>query len=131
MIPGVNIPALQEYFWDEAQLKQQFGVHDCVTFVVGALKVGWSRDFTHHLGYHDRKSAVLRLRQAGGLEAAITRVLGPKRPIRDLGPGSIIWFCEPDTVGLLMHDYIAVKYASGILKLDIIDNLEGWCTRGR
>ena len=131
MIP--HMFELRNYLANQAQLPFRLGVHDCTNFVAGALQAGWGneRNFFADLGYWDRRSAVKRLRLGGGLKAAITRVLGPMRPIQELNVGDVVWFDNPNTVGLLLPAvglYVAVKGHYEIRRLEPEKFLNGWRT---
>jgi len=124
----MNVLALQSYFWTESQRKQKFGVIDCVQFVAGAVKQGWDRDYSDVLQYHDRRSAVKRLRELGGLMAACDMAMGKQHMISELEPGDVVWFDVPKTIGLLMPGYIAVKMGCAIHRLEIDPRMFGWKT---
>lgn len=126
----MNIPALQDYFEKVALLKQRFGVYDCCTFVVDALLIGWDRDFRDALGYWDRRTAVKRLRSAGGLRDAFTAALGPEHLIVDAPPGSVAYFNEDgfQSVGIIMNGYIAVKANRCIHRFVFEPQRTGWRT---
>lgn len=126
----MNIPALQDYFATVAPLRQRFGVYDCCVFTVDALLIGWDRDFRDALGYFDRRSAVQRLRSAGGLRDAYTAVLGPEQLIAEAPPGSIAYFDEGRTqcVGVVMDGYIAVKANRCIHRFALEPQRTGWRT---
>lgn len=122
----MNKQALREYFAEQGQTKQKFGTIDCVKFVATAVKIGWGRDYIEDLQYHDRRSAVERLRGAGGLQLATCEVLGDMRPISELEPGDVIWFDRPATLGLLMPGYIAVKWGKTVHRFEIQPQMWGW-----
>ncbi len=126
----MNIPGLQEYFAKVAGLPQRFGVYDCCTFVIEALQIGWDRNYCDDLRYFDRKSAVKRLRQDGGLRQAFTVVFGPEQLLGDAPPGSIAWMGSPGNacVGLVMPGYIAVKANKCIHRIAFDDERTGWRT---
>jgi len=124
----MDICALQEYFWDEADKPQQLGVVDCVKFVTGAVYIGWGRDYRDILQYHDRKSAVKRLRELGGLHGACVHAMGNPVPVEELSTGDVIWFSKPDTIGLLMRDYVLVKLGKQLHRYQVDDSMTGWKT---
>jgi hypothetical protein len=124
----MNELALRDYFERVARLPQRFGVYDCCTFVVEVLLYGFNRDFRHALRYWDRRSAVTRLRGAGGLREAFTDVLGPEQLISDCPPGTVAYFNNPAFVGILMPDYIAVKGHKVIHRFRIEPHRTGWRT---
>lgn len=126
----INIPALQEYFIEQSQLPQKLGVFDCVTFVSGAVKVGWDRNFDPILQYSDRRSAIKRLRELGGLEAACDLAMGKRVSVSMLEPGDVVWYDEPATIGLLMYGYVAVKLGGNIHRFEIDPEMTGWSTQG-
>ncbi len=126
----MNTPALQDYFERVARLPQRFGVYDCCTFIVESLLIGWDRDYRDALGYFDRRTAVGRLRRAGGLRAAFEQVLGPGGYISDGPPGSIAWFGDfgQKSVGLVLQDKILVKGNGCIHRFIMEDYRTGWRT---
>lgn len=124
----MNILALQEYFWDESTKPQKLGVVDCVKFVTTAVYLGWGRDHRHMLEYTDRRSAVARLRELGGLHAACVHALGYPVPIDKLSAGDVIWFNDPASIGLLMPEYVAVKANKCIHRYQKDDKMSGWIT---
>lgn len=105
-----------------------FGQYDCVSFVFEALREGWNRDYLIRLQYSDRRSAVDRLRAAGGIYDGISEHLGPDIPMSDLEVGDIAWL-PPGNIGLIMPDYIAVKYRRTILRLPLSEARTGWKTK--
>lgn len=124
----MNVLALQDFFWRESQRKQKLGVVDCVQFVCGAVKAGWDRDYSDILRYSDRRSAVQRLRVLGGLRAACDMAMGEQQPVDELEPGDVIWFDKPNTIGLLMPGYVAVKIGGRIDRYEIEPEMIGWKT---
>lgn len=106
-----------------------FGQYDCVRFVAEALKVGWDKDYLKELQYHDRRSAVRRLRAAGGLREATIEVLGPEISITALGTGDVAWVeppFGPKAIGLIMPSYIALKGKRTIHRLRMELAGSGW-----
>ena len=126
----MNKPALQDYFAKVASLPQRFGVYDCCTFIVESLLIGWDRDYRDALRYYDRKSAVKRLRQDGGLREAFEDVLGNEHLIMDDPPGTVAWFGDPGQkcVGLVMPMGIFVKANGCIHRFIMEDHRTGWRT---
>lgn len=124
----MNVLALQRFFDDQSQKKQNFGTIDCVSFVAGALLAGWNRDYTGDLQYHNRRSAVNRLRAFGGLRCACDWAFGDQVSIAELGPGDVVWFDKPATIGLLMPGYVAVKLGRSIHRYQIESQMMGWKT---
>ncbi len=124
----MNIPALREFFNTQAPITQRLGTIDCVSFVTQAIFIGWGRDYRDILQYNDRRSAVARLRELGGLKAACFHTLGPMYFICDLNPGDVIWFDKPPSIGLLMPTYIAVKQGVTINRYVLEAHLMGWRT---
>ncbi len=122
----MNREALARYFDDWANRRQCLGTIDCVQFVAGAVYVGWNRDYRNVLQYDDRRSAVRRLRELGGLQAACCHAMGDMRPIDELEPGDVVWFDRPATIGLLMPNYVAVKMGRTIHRLVIEPHMRGW-----
>lgn len=122
----MNVEALHAYLSEQAATRQRFGTVDCVSFVAGAVLAGWNRDYSDILGYSDRRSAVNRLRQLGGLRAACDYAMGDMHPIDELEPGDVIWFDEPATIGLLMPGYVAVKIGTPVHRVMIQPEMRGW-----
>jgi hypothetical protein len=127
----MNEIALRHFFNDQAMLPQQLGVIDCVSFVTGAVQAGWGRDYHSVLKYQDRRSAVKRLRELGGLKNACTYAMGEMVPIDELSPGDVVWFEQPTCIGLLMPEYVAVKQGRTINRYAIDPRMMGWRTDGR
>jgi Domain of unknown function (DUF6950) len=127
----MNADALREYFDEQSGKRQSFGKIDCVSFVANAVRVGWDRDYLGVLQYHDRRSAVDRLRELGGLFNACCFAMGETVSIEKLEPGDVIWFDKPATVGLLMPGYVAVKMGKCIHRFEIEPQMIGWRTNGR
>lgn len=130
----MNIEALSAYLQVAARAPAKFGGLDCVRFVSECLRIGWDRDFTHMLQYHDRRSAVDRLRRDGGLIEAMIAVFGQDIPISDLEPGDIACFPDP-TIGIILPSFlggqpaiIAVKFRRTILRLPLSAARSGWKT---
>lgn len=121
----MNQRALSEYFNSQAGVRSNLGGLDCVRFVIEALEAGWGIDCRDVLGYHDRRSAVDRLRIAGGLEAAFTAELGEPMPPAELRPGDIAYFIDP-AVGLVMPGYIAVKLRGSVGRIPLQFADKGW-----
>ena len=124
----MNIPALQTYFWCESTRTQQLGIVDCVKFVVGAVFVGWDRDYRDILQYSDRRSAINRLRELGGLKEACIHAMGQMHPVDELVPGDVIWIDSSTAIGLLMEGYVAVKAGRQIHRYQIDPEMTGWKT---
>ncbi len=91
--------------------------------------VGWGRDFTHELGYWDRRTAVSRLRAAGGLHQAISDVLGMPRHIEHLAPGDLVYFDTPPTLGLLLDNGVIVKGHYTVQRALLSPEMMGWSTK--
>ncbi len=124
----MNVDAIRDYFERVAPLPQCFGVYDCCTFVVEVLLYGFDRDFRYALGYGDRRSAVKRLRGAGGLRDAFSGILGAEALCEDYPPGSIAYFDRPAFVGIIMPGYIAVKGNRVIHRFMMEPHRTGWRT---
>lgn len=120
----MNRQALREYLADAAQRKQKFGSYDCVRFVAECLLVGWDKDHLAKLEYWDRRSAVRRLRKAGGLRFACSEALGPE--IQDLREGDIAYYDDPATIGIIVKDRVLVFMGNTIWRLPIETALTGW-----
>ena len=127
----MNVDALRDFFYEQSRRRQKFGTVDCVSFVAGAVFVGWGRDYRGVLQYRDRRSAVARLRILGGLRGACDFAMGRQYPVDELEPGDVIWFDKPATIGLLMPGYVAVKMGKCIHRLQIEPQMIGWKTNGR
>lgn len=127
----MNKVALRDYFNEEFGKRQTFGAIDCVKFVAGAVFVGWDRNYLDVLQYVDRRSAVARLRELGGLRGACDHAMGARYSIAELAPGDVVWFDKPATIGLLMPGYIAVKMGRCIHRFQIEEQMTGWKTDGR
>jgi hypothetical protein len=121
----MNTVALSEYFEATAQQRAEFGHLDCVRFVVDAMYVGWNRDYRDVLKYYDRRSAVNRLRAAGGLFEAFKDELGEPVPASELRPGDIAWYSDP-AVGLVLEDCIVVKIRKTIIRMPLDSITIGW-----
>ena len=120
--------ALREYFDRVAGLPVRFGVFDCVVFVAESLRVGWSRDYLSSLAYSDRRSAVARLRRSDGLSLAVSDILGDPIELDHLVAGDIAFIPNPDTLGLVMPGYIAVKGNRTIHRATRDSAIYGWAT---
>lgn len=121
----MNHRAIAEYFNSQASTRSSLGDYDCVRFVIEALRVGWGVDYRAMLGYDDRRSAVDRLRLAGGLEGAFTREFGEPIAPAELLPGDVAYFEDP-AVGLVMPGYIAVKLRGSIGRVPLQFASKGW-----
>ncbi len=132
----MNVEIIRDYFERVAPLPHIFGVYDCCTFVVETLLYGFDRDYRDALRYFDRRSAIVRLRAAGGLREAFCDVLGPEQLIADGPPGSVAYFEPPHVrgltvqkfVGIIMPGYIAAKGDGCIHRFVIYEHLTGWRT---
>ena len=123
----MNVWALHKYMIAAAARPSVFGRYDCVSFVFEALAEGWNRDYLTLLNYDDRRSAVDRLRAAGGIYDGISKHLGQDIPMSDLEVGDIAWL-PPSNIGLIMPEYIAVKYRRTILRVPLSEARSGWKT---
>jgi len=112
----VNVTALRSYFSEVSTRPSVLGELDCVRFVIESIRIGWGRDFRDCLRYQCRRSAVAQLREDGGLYDAFARVLGEAVPRSELIPGDIAYFTD-SFVGLMMPEYIAVKYRRTIYRV--------------
>ena len=125
----INIPALKRYFHTTANHPHALGMMDCVRFVTEAVYIGWGRDYRPVLQYQDRRSAVDRLRELGGLRGACNFAMGPMQSIEDLEAGDVIYFHKPrPTIGLLMPEFVLVKMGKNIHRLEIEQGMKGWKT---
>lgn len=125
----MNVEALAEFFSESAQRPAKLGSFDCVSFAFQGVKIGWGRDYMACLGYEDRRSAIDRLRAADGLYDAICEGLGQDLPLCELAPGDLAWI-PPSLIGLIMDDYVAVKYARTVLRIPFEYVRTGWKTDG-
>jgi len=123
----LNIHALSKYLAEAAQKPARLGHHDCVSFVFEGIREGWDIDLLDKLKYKGRRGAVDRLRAAGGLYDAICEHMGQDIPMCDLKPGDVAWL-PPSNIGLVMEDYIAVKWRRTILRVPLDTAVSGWRT---
>ncbi len=123
-----NVWALHKYMIAAAAKRAVFGKYDCVSFVFEALREGWDRDYVSLLDYDGRRSAVDRLRGAGGIHDGICEHLGEDLPMCDLDAGDVAWL-PPGNIGLIMPEYIAVKYRRTILRVPLSEARSGWKTK--
>lgn len=126
----MNEDALRDYFDEQSGVRQKFGTIDCVKFVANAVRIGWGRNYLGVLQYSDRRSAVARLRELGGLRGACNMAMGEAVSIEELEPGDVVWFDKPATIGLLMPGYVAVKLGKCIHRFQIEKQMTGWRTSG-
>jgi len=124
----MNQAGLRNYFIEQAQAPGRFGTRDCVSFVTNAMLIGWGRNHVDLMQYHDRRSAVNRLRAAGGLRAACCHAWGDVRPVDELEPGDVVYFDKPPTLGLLMPGYVAIRSRRCIHRLQVEPQMMGWAT---
>lgn len=125
----MNVEALAAYFNEAAPRQFVLGKFDCVSFAFESVKIGWGRDYLDNLGYDDRRSAIDRLRLSDGLYDAICDGLGQDIPMSDLVAGDLAWL-PPSAIGLVMHDYVAVKTHRTIVKVPFEFVRSGWKTSG-
>ena len=123
-----DLIALRAYLNAQSRLPARLGVVDCVTFCVGALLVGWGRDYSRVLRYKDRRSAVTQLREEGGLLQATRAVLGPEDFCYDFPPGSLAYFPTSPTLGLILDGWVLIKGHKQIMRVERCDALKGWRT---
>ena len=123
----MNQKALTKYFNATVAQPACLGRLDCVRFVAEALKAGWGIDHLDVLRYSDRRTAVKRLRELGGLENAVSSVLGEPVNPADLRPGDVAYFLEP-SIGLVMPGYVAVKFRQTIVRVPLQFAARGWWT---
>ena len=127
----MNHEALHTYLAEQSQIPSRLGSVDCVTFVTGAVKAGWDRDYFNVLEYSDRRSAVRQLRATGGLLESARIALGPECAIDDLPAGSVAYMDVPHpTLGLVMDNWVLIKMPSYIARIEKSDDLVGWRTDG-
>ena len=122
----MNHSAIRSLFNEQSKTKQKLGTVDCVSFVAEALFVGWGRDYRDVLQYKDRRTAVKRLRELGGLQKACTFAMGPMYSVDELNKGDVIWFDKPATIGLLMDGYVACKLGNTIHRFKVEPQMIGW-----
>lgn len=121
----MNRIALANYFEEVAATPSNLGGLDCVRFVIESIYYGWGADFRDVLGYSDRRSAVERLRIAGGLEQSFTDEFGEPVAAVNLRPGDIAYFEDP-AIGLVMPGYVAVKFSRTIGRVSLQFVSKGW-----
>jgi len=125
----MNTEALHKYLSAVESKQVTLGHHDCVRFVVEALYVGFDRDYRAQLEYWDRRSAVVRLRRAGGLRNAASDAFGHEVPKKKLVPGDVAYLEIPQaTLGLILPGYIAMKVGHTIHRVDFRAIDFGWKT---
>lgn len=123
----MNVEALHTYLSAVASKRFALGHYDCVRFVAEALFIGWDKDYLGVLDYNDRRTAVRRLRKAGGLAAACDDALGERIPWNDLKTGDVAYFDDPHaTIGLVMPDYVAIKIGVTIYRGNVTHCEFGW-----
>lgn len=122
----MNMQAVATYMNLVARQPNQLGVLDCVRFVAEMLYLGWGRDYRDALQYEDRRSAVNRLRAAGGLRNACSDVLGMQRPGSELRCGDVAYFDDPPTIGIILPGYCAVKFGRTIQRINLSHVESGW-----
>ena len=125
----MDIGAARAYLEEASKREQKLGHYDCVRFAVEMLYYGFGRDYRDKMGYWDRKSAVRRLRKAGGLRAAFSEQLGPEIPGDELEPGDIAIYSDPDTVGIVLPSCVAIFRGNQIHAFDRSTALSGWSTK--
>lgn len=127
-----QLEALSEYLARVAPLPYRFGTIDCVSFVADCLSIGFGRDYHAALRYTDRRSAVARLRAAGGLRDAVCDALGEEWPIESLTIGDVAYIrSEHGTIGIILPRCIAVKANRTIHRFEMSSARFGWKTYGR
>ena len=125
----MRVERLAAYLEGCASQPARLGHLDCVRFVAGGLVAGWDRDFHDLLGYEDRRSAVARLRKAGGLYAAISTEFGPPVPAEELKPGDIAYYADP-AIGLVLPNCCVLKIYRTIARVPRSSAACGWPTGG-
>lgn len=125
----MNVEALSKFLNASAPRQFVLGQFDCVSFVFEGVSVGWDRNYLDNLGYSDRREAITRLRESDGLYDAVCDGLGQDLPMCELSPGDIAWL-PPSCIGLIMHDYIAIKTYRTILRVPLDSARSGWKTDG-
>ena len=110
------------------QKRPALGHYDCVRFVIELLYVGFDRDYRDRMEYWDRRSAVRRLRKAGGLRAAFTECFGNELLADDLVVGDIAFYQKPDTVGLILPQCVAMYFCGTMHAVDRSTVTIGWRT---
>jgi hypothetical protein len=116
---------LAEFFADVVNEQSSLAKMDCVIFVVDALRYGFDVDLRDRLRYHDKKTALARIRKHRGLDGAIQHELGPPLPRDQLRYGDVA-FIRPHAIGLVMPTYIAVKGRSTIWRITLDLAVHGW-----
>jgi hypothetical protein len=123
----VTIDAVRDYIARVARSPYQLGVDDCMTFVVDCILIRGGRDYRPYLGYYDRRTAVARLRAAGGIRPACCEVWGAERPVAELSIGDVVFVRSRHAgVGLLMPNRVLIKSHCTIERLPIDSAMFGW-----
>jgi hypothetical protein len=121
------IDAVRDYIARAAGTPYELGVDDCLTFVIDCIRIRGGRDYRPYLGYHDRRSALVRSRDAGGLMPACSAVWGTPRPVAELTPGDVVFIKTGHFgVGLLLADRVLAKSRCTIERLSIDSAMFGW-----
>lgn len=124
----MNIEAIRQYMEAASNKRAAFGHYDCVRFVIELLYVGFDRDYRDRMEYWDRRSAVRRLRAAGGLRSAFVDCFGNELPAGDLVCGDIAFYSKPDTVGLILPECVAMYFCGTMHAIDRSTVTIGWRT---
>lgn len=123
----MNTQELHRYFIIASTREHRLGVCDCVTFTFDALRVGWNKDYRDKFGYFDRRSAVNRLRKAGGLKQALIDEFGEPVAPSKLQMGDVAYMETPRaTLGLVMDGFIAVCGNRCIHRVTLESAICGW-----
>lgn len=124
----MNPEAIREYLEAAATKRPALGHYDCVRFVIELLYVGFDRDYRDRMEYWDRRSAVRRLRKAGGLRSAFVDCFGNELQRDDLVSGDIAFYSKPDTVGLILPNCVAMYFCGTMHAVDHSTITIGWRT---
>lgn len=124
----MNEVAIRDYLDAATKKRPAFGHYDCVRFVIELLYVGFDRDYRDRLEYWDRRSAVRRLRSAGGLRAAFVDCFGDELAAGDLVSGDVAFYQKPDTVGLILPQCVAMYFCGTLHAIDRSTVIFGWRT---
>lgn len=121
------LPRLREALGSERRTTLSYGRHDCALVLAHVADAMTGSGFEAELRarYRDARGAVRLLRDAGGLEAAITERLGP--PVAGhaarRGDGCLI---ERHCVGICVGDFVAVLTPRGIGYVPLGRTLKHW-----
>lgn len=82
--------ALNDYIESRRKAVFCWGAHDCILFAAGAIEVMTGANPAPKITWKDAKGAARVLKRYGGIEAALTGVLGEPIPIAMAGRGDVV-----------------------------------------